>query len=276
MKRTFLPASRHISAMDVAVKAARSRRGAGVSEVATTTTARFMPSAPRSFSMNSRTSRPRSPTRATTTTSASEPRVTMPMRVDFPTPDPAKSPILWPRPKGIRESMARTPVRKGWVMRLRFSGCGGSERWFVRRSAGRRPSPSKGRPRASRTRPSISGPGFGSGGRWLAATSQPTWRPFMSPSGIRRRRCSRKPTTSACTLNSERGERTRQSSPKPTFGPSDSMTRPVTAVTVPTRCTGGRCRTWERIVSTRGSTEEIIRRRGCSQGRRAWWSCGRR
>src|SRR5436305_2069146 len=47
-----------------------------------------MPSGPRSVSMNSRTSRPRSPTRARTTTSHVVPSVSIDSRVDLPTPEP--------------------------------------------------------------------------------------------------------------------------------------------------------------------------------------------
>ena len=78
---------------------AAARRG-GASEVATTTTERARPSGPRSFSMNSRTSRPRSPTSAITETSASVPRVIIDSRLDLPTPEPAKMPMRWPRPHG--------------------------------------------------------------------------------------------------------------------------------------------------------------------------------
>src|SRR5262245_33390616 len=45
-----------------------------------------------------------------------------------------------------------------------------------------------------------------------------------------------------------------QISPRPTFGPSESMIRPAMPVTAPTRCTAGACRTWERRTSTNGPT----------------------
>ena len=70
---------------------------------------RARPSGPRSCSMNSRTSRPRSPTRAITLTSALVPRAIMPSSVLLPTPEPAKMPRRWPRPHGMRASIARTP-----------------------------------------------------------------------------------------------------------------------------------------------------------------------
>ena len=65
-----MPWSRKYSAMAVATHAPLKRTRAGWSDVDTTTTERASPSAPRSRSMNSRTSRPRSPIRAITLTSA--------------------------------------------------------------------------------------------------------------------------------------------------------------------------------------------------------------
>src|SRR5207253_3043543 len=90
MNTTSIPWSRNHSAMRVAVKAARNRTSAGWSEVATTTTDRARPSGPRSRSRNSRTSRPRSPTRARTETWASVPRAIIDSSDDFPTPEPAE------------------------------------------------------------------------------------------------------------------------------------------------------------------------------------------
>ena len=85
------------------------RSMAGWSLVATTSTLRRMPSSPKSFCMNSRTSRPRSPTRAITLMSAFTFLAIMPIRVDLPTPEPAKMPIRCPLPMVIRLSMAFTP-----------------------------------------------------------------------------------------------------------------------------------------------------------------------
>ena len=120
---TSSPRSRNHSAIRVAVNAALIRTMAGASEVATTTTERAMPSGPRSRSMNSATSRPRSPISATTETFASVPRAIIDRSDDFPTPDPAKMPNRWPLPHGIRPSSTRTPrgscsltipLRSGW------------------------------------------------------------------------------------------------------------------------------------------------------------------
>ena len=74
---TSAPSSRNASAIVVATNAALIRTSAGSSEVATTTTERSS-AAPRSRSMNSRTSRPRSPTRQMTLTSPWVERAIMP------------------------------------------------------------------------------------------------------------------------------------------------------------------------------------------------------
>ncbi len=67
---TCRPWSRKWAAMVLAVKAALMRTSAGWSEVATMITLRLSASAPRSFSTNSSTSRPRSPMSAMTLMSA--------------------------------------------------------------------------------------------------------------------------------------------------------------------------------------------------------------
>ncbi len=111
----------------MATKAPFKRAMAGWLEVATTTTDLRRPVSSKSFSRNSRTSRPRSPISAMTLTSASAWLAIMPSRVDLPTPLPAKIPRRWPRPHGIKVSMALMPVRKQCWMRWRFSGCGGGK-----------------------------------------------------------------------------------------------------------------------------------------------------
>src|SRR5919112_739718 len=84
---TSAPSSRKYSAIAVAVNAAFKRTSAGWSEVATTTTERASPSGPRSRSMNSRTSRPRSPTRQMTLTCADVERAIIPSSEDLPAPE---------------------------------------------------------------------------------------------------------------------------------------------------------------------------------------------
>ena len=180
---TSLPASRKDSAIRVATKAERSRSTGGASEVATTSTDRASPSGPRSFSMNSRTSRPRSPTRAMTETSASVPRAIIDSRLDLPTPEPAMMPILWPRPQGTSESRARTPSPSWRVMVGRDRASGASPSTSTRDMPGSAPRwgpPSMGRPSPSRTRPRSAswGSSAGSGTTvtpWAASAARSGW-----------------------------------------------------------------------------------------------------
>ena len=65
----------------------------------------------RSLSMNSRTSLPRSPIRAMTLISALVLRANIPIKVDFPTPEPANMPIRWPLPTVIRPSELKKRLR---------------------------------------------------------------------------------------------------------------------------------------------------------------------
>nr|CAA39531.1 unnamed protein product [Bacillus subtilis subsp. subtilis str. 168] len=122
---TFWPLSRKYSAIAVAVYAAFNLINAGWSEVATTTIDRFSPSFPRSFSINSRTSRPRSPTSAMTFKSASVCLAIIPIKVLFPTPLPAKIPIRWPLPTVSKLSIDLTPTPIFSRIGGRFIGLGG-------------------------------------------------------------------------------------------------------------------------------------------------------
>ena len=106
---TSYPWSRKNSAIPVATEGHCLRSMAGWSEVATTRIDRRIPSGPRSFSMNSSTSRPRSPTRAMTLISAFTFLAIMPIRVLLPTPEPAKMPMRCPFPMVSMLSMALTP-----------------------------------------------------------------------------------------------------------------------------------------------------------------------
>ena len=191
--------SRNDSAMRVAVNAARRRTSAGSSEVATTTTARARPSGPRSFSMNSRTSRPRSPTRASTVTDASVPRVIIDNRVDLPTPEPAKMPMRCPRPQGTSVSSARTPSGSDSSIMRRVSGCGAA--WSTPTcgtlcSGG---PPSIGRPSPSSTRPRSAGPIGTEVAPSAPSARSPARTPRSSPSGMQTRPSWRTATTSAMT-----------------------------------------------------------------------------
>ena len=181
MSTTSSPRSRNHSAIRVAVKAARIRTIAGASEVATTTTERAMPSGPRSRSMNSATSRPRSPISATTETFASVPRAIIDSSDDLPTPDPAKMPNRWPLPHGIEavehphpeRAAARStrPLRSGWGGRpSTLTSC-------PRRGG----PPSIGRPRPSSTRPRSLSPTTIERGRPTGVAGVPARSPVVSP-----------------------------------------------------------------------------------------------
>src|SRR4051812_20956880 len=229
---TSAPWSRKASAIVVAVSAALMRTSAGWSEVATTTTERARPSSPRSRSMNSLTSRPRSPTRQMTLTSAFVERAIMPSSDDLPTPEPAKMPRRWPRPQGTSVSSARTPSETCSVMRVRCMGSGG-EASIARRSRASSEAPSTGRPSASTTRPSSSTPTGTETGRPVAVTRWPGASPARSPSGISRVRPARKPTTSAGTGSRERPASTRTTSPTSASSPLASTMRPIRSLTRP-------------------------------------------
>lgn len=124
IKSTSMPLSRKYSAMVVATSGAFKRSMAGWSEVATTSTVRFIPSSPISFSTNSKISRPRSPTRAMTLISVLTFLAIMPIRVDLPTPDPAKMPIRCPLPTVFKPSMALIP-------KCSLSRIGGLSKGFI-------------------------------------------------------------------------------------------------------------------------------------------------
>ena len=96
------------------------------SDVETTSTAFLRPSGPMSRSMNSRTSRPRSPMSASTQTSAVQPLRILDNRVDLPPPAAAKMPMRCPSPQVSTPSMTRRPREMGLLMTLRVMGLGAS------------------------------------------------------------------------------------------------------------------------------------------------------
>ena len=139
-----------------------------------------MPSGPRSFSMNSTTSRPRSPTRAMTLISALTCLAIMPMRVLLPTPEPAKMPILCPFPMVSMPSMALTPNSRrsrigGRAMGLMY--CSFSTQNCVPPVKG--PLPSMGWPRALMTLPLRNGPMARLSRRPVLRTKFPAEIPLM-------------------------------------------------------------------------------------------------
>ena len=78
--------------------------------------------------MNSRSSRPRSPTRASTTTSQSASAASIASRVDLPTPEAAKRPSRWPRRQVAKASSTRTPRSSRGPSRARCPAGGGAAR----------------------------------------------------------------------------------------------------------------------------------------------------
>ena len=85
-----------------------------------------MPSSPKSRSINSLTSLPRSPIRAITFISAFVFLANIPSSVLFPTPEPANIPIRCPLPMVSNPSTAFTPkVRVSFIISL-FKGSGGA------------------------------------------------------------------------------------------------------------------------------------------------------
>ena len=150
--------------------------------------------------MNSRTSRPRSPTRPITLTAAAVFRAIMPSSVDLPTPEPAKMPSRWPRPHGITASSARTPSASRRSIGGRPSGLGGRSLDRLEAHVGRSgPLPSIGRPSPSSTRPSRPSPTGAISARPVATTSAPGRMPCMPESGIRSVLPVRNPTACART-----------------------------------------------------------------------------
>ena len=200
--------------------------------------------------MNSRTSRPRSPTSAITLTWALVDLAIMPSNEDFPTPEPAKMPKRCPRPQGTSASSARTPRPTRSQMRGLDSAPGGGA--TVERSTppGSGPS-SSGRPKPSTTRPSRSEPTATRNGAPVASTRVPGPMPCISPSPISKVRPSLKPTTSAgmrpfvgSSLPIE------QTSPTSACRPVASMIRPIRLHTLPWRLDKSASRSaWVAVVS---------------------------
>ncbi len=146
--------------MHIADLGARRRIIGLSSPVATTAMVRSF-SRPSASSRNSRTSRPRSPTRASTVVSKPAARASIDSSVDLPTPEPAKMPMRCPAQSGVKRSMARMPVFIGLRMRCRRMGAGGSRSVGSARSPCRNgPRPSIGWPSALIVRPFHEGSGL--------------------------------------------------------------------------------------------------------------------
>ena len=188
--------------------------------------------------MNSRTSRPRSPTRPITLTSAAVSRAIMPSSVLLPTPEPAKMPSRWPRPHG-QERVDRAHAEGQRLADRGGAAVGPAARVDgpQRSVAGAARRPSIGRPRPSITRPSsaVADRDVERRRRW-PTTVCPGRCPRQSPSGISSDLPSRKPTTSACSGGAPvrvPGTWISQRSPTLASGPRLSTTRPISSDTRP-------------------------------------------
>ena len=220
------------------------RTSGGLSDVETTTTDRARPSGPRSCSRNARTSRPRSPTSASTTTSAAVPRAIMPSSVLLPTPLPPKRPTRWPRPHVSSASIARTPVPSGTLIGCRASGLTAAAIERRARSASEQRAAAVDRPaervdhaaeqRRRRPAPTRSGR--------ARPAARPGGCPTVSPSGTDSRCPSRNPTTSTDSGAIAGAPTTSQTSPTRACGPIDSTSRPTTRTTRPLSGVSSVCR----------------------------------
>ena len=158
-----------------------------------------------SFSTNSLTSRPRSPIRAITLISAFVFLANIPIKVDLPTPEPAKIPILCPFPTVIRPSTALTPSERGSeIITLSIGSGGAASTGYSESQISSSPSAkSVGRPRPSTVWPKSSSPTCIESGFPVFSTIQPTPTPSIFSKGISKSLLSLKPTTSAIILRSE-------------------------------------------------------------------------
>ncbi len=216
--------------MRVASRAARNLTSGGSSEVATTRMALRMPSGPSSSSMNSRTSRPRSPTSASTTTSAAVPRAIIPSSVDLPTPLPPKMPRRCPRPVVQKVSMTLTPVWIGVSILTRSRGDGAAAASWTD-SPGAAGPPSSGRPRPSIVRPMSSAERSTVIPPDSTITRSPRPMPRVSPKSRAWAPLSSRDTTSACLR--PRAVSMRNASPTLSRRPPTAMPLGLTWVTLP-------------------------------------------
>ncbi len=194
-----------------------------------------MPSSPMSFSINSRTSRPRSPISAITLISALVLRANIPISVLLPTPEPANIPIRWPFPTVISPSTAFTPSGSTSLIMTLAIGSGGiaSTGYSLVKV---RSATSVGLPRPSSVWPRISSPTKTDKGCPVFSTIHPTPMPSILSNGINKRHLSRNPTTSAmtyvlCSLSISILHKSFSFA----SGPSDSIVRPTTFATLPYR-----------------------------------------
>ena len=199
--------------------------------MAATTTARPRFSSGSARSMNSRTSRPRSPTRPITIASASQLRARADSSIVLPAPGGPKMPRRCPRPMEVKASMARMPVSIRVDIKGRVTASGGGIRTARLPVPVRGPSPSIGRPRPSMTRPSRPSPTTTRHASSTSETVTPNRRPRIPPNGLSRAVFPWIPMTSAKALS---GPCNRQIPPSGacsmtawTTGPRTSRIQPI-------------------------------------------------
>ena len=163
---------------------ARIRNKGELSAGAATTTACPIPSSPKICSMNSFTSRPRSPIKPITTTSAEVNLVNMPNKTLLPTPDPAIRPSRCPHPTVSMALIAFTPTSSTRSIGGRCIGLIGlpcRPRLSLHLIGAK---PSRGSPNASTTRPSRLSPTIALSESESKKTLAPACRPEDSHRGI--------------------------------------------------------------------------------------------
>ena len=208
---------------------------ADVSAGAATTIDFLSPSGPKLSSTNSFTSRPRSPTRPTTTISASVKRVIIPNSVLLPTPDPANRPIRCPRPTVSNPFIARTPTSNGSEIPERAIGLSGSPRIGAvsDRISGIL---SKGTPAPSIILPKRSAPSCTWSLLPTRVTFAPGLKPFTESSAASISLSPSNPTTSAPT-NRELPDAIRHREPMPALRPPTSSRAPESRISLPVAST---------------------------------------
>ena len=185
--------------------------------------------------MNSFTSRPRSPTRPTTTTSASVKRVIMPKSVLLPTPDPANRPIRCPLPTVSSALIALTPTSNGSEIPDRDIGFSGFPR-IGAVSVRLRGISSNGTPAPSIILPKRSAPSCTWSLLPTRVTFAPGLRPLTESSAANISLSPSNPTTSAPTTRSA-PEAIRHREPIPAFNPPTSRRAPDSRTNLPVAST---------------------------------------
>jgi hypothetical protein len=181
--------------------------------------------------MKSCTSRPRSPTKAATTTSTLAWRLNIDSKLLLPQPAGAKMPTRWPKPQVSAASIAFTPTDSTVSMGLRAkgdgAGCTTVRFSLVAGKAG--PRSKKREPMPSTTRPKRKSP-TATVWRWpVAMTCVLADKPSSAPIGLINTVSPSKPMTSALSSRPLRVSSRRQSSPT-------SARKPLARINVPTAC----------------------------------------